>query len=316
MILVRRRFADRSPTFIGGMCTIGASVAFTINDMSIKSLSGGYPLHEVILIRSLVALAIVLGVIMPLTGGFGQVRTKQIRRHLIRGCFVVFSNIVFFSALASMPLADATAIFFVAPLIIAAFSVIFLGEVVGPWRWGAIGVGLVGAIFVIQPGSDSFTAIALLPLLAATAYAGPQTMTRLMGPGEKATTMAFYIQVTFLTFSLLFGLIFGSGWMDTSDNPSISFLMRRWIWPDPSDIVFFLGAGLGTAFGGWLISQAYRLCQAAIIAPLEYVAMPMAILWGIVIFGDFPNSLTWIGIFLILGAGIFLIIRETRLSRR
>lgn len=309
------RLADRSPTFIGGLCTIGASLAFTLNDMSVKSLSGGYPLHEVILIRSTIALIIVVGVIMPLAGGFGLMRTRQIRRHLIRGCFVVFSNIVFFSALASMPLADATAIFFVSPLIIAAFSVVFLGETVGPWRWGAIAVGLIGAVFVIQPGSAIFSAIALLPLLAAVAYSGLQTMTRLMGLGEKATTMAFYIQITFLTFSLIFGLVFGSGWMDSNANPSISFLMRRWVWPDPSDYVFFLGAGLGTAFGGWMISQAYRLCQAAVIAPLEYVAMPMAIFWGIMMFGDFPNPLTWVGIFLILGSGIFLIIRETRAGK-
>jgi len=93
-----------SAPMIGALCAFGASASFTLNDMSVKSLSGGYPLHEVILIRSLVALAVLLAVIVPLSGGFAQLRTRQPVKHLIRGGFVVFSNICFFVALAAMPI--------------------------------------------------------------------------------------------------------------------------------------------------------------------------------------------------------------------
>ncbi|WP_323020853.1 DMT family transporter [Pararhodobacter sp.] len=299
----------------GALCAIGASVAFTLNDMSVKALSGGYPLHEVILIRSLVALAVLLAVIVPLSGGYALLRTRQPGKHLIRGAFVVFSNMCFFVALAAMPIADATAIFFVSPLVIALFSVIFLGETVGPRRWTAIAAGLLGVVVVIRPGSESFSLVALLPLLAATGYAGLQIMTRSLGIGERAPTMAFYIQITFLLFSVIFGLTFGSGrWAGEGEGAALEFLLRAWIWPRPEDLPFFLLAGLGTALGGLLISQAYRLCEAALVAPLEYAAMPMAIFWGLLVFGEWPDPVAWIGISLILGAGIYMIWRETRNS--
>lgn len=306
-----------SAPVIGALCAFGASASFTLNDMSVKSLSGGYPLHEVILIRSLVALGVLLAVIVPLSGGSAVLRTRQPIKHLIRGGFVVFSNMCFFLALAAMPIADATAIFFVSPLVIALASVVFLGERVGPRRWLAIGAGLAGVVVMIRPGTDAFTPVALLPLLAATAYAGLQIMTRSLGLGERAVSMAFYIQITFLLFSTLFGLTAGSGrWAGPGDSASLDFLLRAWIWPRPGDLPFFLFAGLGTALGGLLISQAYRLCEAALVAPLEYVAMPMAIVWGVAVFGEWPDTVAWIGIALILGAGIYMIWRETRNSTR
>jgi drug/metabolite transporter (DMT)-like permease len=89
-------------------------------------------------------------------------------------------------------------------------------------------------------------------------------------------------------------------------------LLRAWVWPSWSDWPFFLLAGLGTAIGGLLISQAYRSCEAALIAPLEYMAMPMAIFFGVVVFGEWPDPVAWIGIVLIIGAGLFMIFRETR----
>lgn len=298
---------------LGALCAVGASAAFTLNDMSVKFLSGGYPLHQVIWIRSLVALTVVLTVILPLLGGYAQLRTRQPRKHLLRGVFIVGSNMAFFMALASMPISEATAIFFVSPLVIALFSVVFLGETVGPRRWAAIGIGMIGVIIMIRPGSAAFTPVALLPLLAATLYAGLNTMTRRMGALDSAATMSFYVQITFLAFSIVFGLVTGDGRFDPgADHASLSFLLRGWVWPNWQDAPFFLLAGLGTAFGGLLISQAYRLCEAALVAPLEYVAMPMAIFWGLMVFGEWPDPIAWSGIALILGAGIYMIWRETR----
>lgn len=304
--------APLSTPVIGALCAVGASAAFTMNDMSVKALSGGYPLHQVILIRSLIGLAILLVLVVPFSGGLATLRTRRPGMHLIRGGFVVLSNMLFFLALAAMPIADATAIFFVSPLLIAIASVIFLREHVGPWRWAAIAVGLIGVLVMIRPGTAAFTPVALLPLLAAAGYAGLHTMTRKLGIGEKAVTMAFYIQITFVTFSAGMGLAVGDGRFDPDNDASLGFLLRAWVWPEAGDLVFFLLAGIGTGFGGLLISQAYRLCEAALVAPLEYAAMPMAIAWGLFMFGEWPDPVAWVGISMILGAGITMIIRETR----
>ncbi len=306
----------RSTALIGALCAIGASAAFTVNDMAVKYLSEDMALHQVILFRSLIAVTIMLGLIMPLTGGLGQVRTRRPVIHFMRGLMGLAANMCFFRALATMPIAEATAIFFFSPMVIAVFSVIFLRETVGPWRWAAIFIGFAGVLVIIRPGTAAFTPVSLLPLLAATFYAALHMMTRSMRLTESAATMGWYIQVTFLGASVAVGLGIGDGRFDTGANASLSFLTRAWIWPAAEFWPFLLLTGLGSALGGYLISQAYRLCEAAMVAPLEYIAMPMAILWGFVVFGDWPDPVSWIGMALILGSGLLMIWRETHARAR
>ena len=128
----------RSPiqqsNLIGISCAVGAGIFFSFNDMSIKFLSGDYALHQVVLIRSTLGMLFLLLFLLPFDGGLSALKTKRLGMHLFRGLCVVFANMTFFLGLAAMPLADAVAIFFVAPLIITVFSVIFLREVVGPRR--------------------------------------------------------------------------------------------------------------------------------------------------------------------------------------
>ena len=305
-----------SPTTLGMLCAFGASLAFTQHDMAIKVLSRDYPLYQIIFTRTVIAMAILLCIVMPLAGGLVHLRARSPALHLLRGVLVISSNMAFYLALNSMPLADATAIFFVSPLIIALFSVIFLKERVGPHRWGAIAAGLVGVLVMIRPGTDAFSPVALLPLLAATAYAAMQTMTRRMGVSDSALTLSFYAQAVFLGFSAAFGVTFGDGALDPGGDGTMNFLLRAWIWPQWDDLPLFAMAGFGTAMGGLLIAQAYRICESALVAPLEYVAMPMAIFWGVLVFGQWPEGTAWIGIGLILSGGLYMIIREAKARRK
>ena len=126
-------------TALGAISALIAVTCFSINDASIKFLSGDYALHQIVLIRSLLAFIVLLAVIVPLERGFGAFRTKRMGMHLLRGFCVVFANMTFFLGLSVLPLADAVAVFFISPLIITAMSVIFLGEKAGPRRWLATG---------------------------------------------------------------------------------------------------------------------------------------------------------------------------------
>ncbi len=159
------------PTTRGIFCVLGAGATFSASDMLIKTLTGNYPLHQIVLIRAVVALIIILGIFMPLEGGYRNLRSKRWRLHIFRGLCVVVANMAFFIGIAAMPLAEATAIFFVAPLFITALSVPFLGEQVGVRRWISIGVGLIGVVVIIRPGTEAFSYAALAPVLAAFAYA-------------------------------------------------------------------------------------------------------------------------------------------------
>jgi drug/metabolite transporter (DMT)-like permease len=173
-----------SKNSIGISSALGASFFFSFNDMAIKFLSGDYALHQVVLIRSVIGMVVLLAVIVPLEGGYRILRTNRLFMHLLRGMCVVIANMTFFLALAAMPLADAVAIFFVSPLVITLFSVIFLKETVGPHRWLAVGMGLIGVVVMMRPASSSFQAVALLPLISAVAYASLHVLTRKIGDTE------------------------------------------------------------------------------------------------------------------------------------
>lgn len=123
--------------------------------------------------------------------------------------------------------------------------------------------------------------------------------------------MAFYIQLTFVVASSLIGLGLGDGRFAGMGHPSLEFLFRAWIWPDPGDWPILIMLGMSGMLGGLFISQAYRLSEAAFAAPFEYVAMPMAIMWGVTVFGTWPDATAWIGIALIVGSGLYLLWRES-----
>ncbi len=300
---------------IGILCVAGAMVAFSTMDVAIKFLSGSYALHQVILIRTVIGMAILLGVIVPLHGGYAALRTKRLPLHALRGVFVIIANTLFFVALASMPLAEAVAITFVSPLLITLFSVVILGESVGPRRWTAVAVGLLGVLVVLRPGTQAFQPAALLPLFAAAAYAMLNILSRKMGGTERATTLTFYIQIIFIFVSGAMGLAFGDGRFAGTGDASIDFLMRGWVWPLARDWPVLVLIGCTSAFGGVLLSQAYRLCEAALVAPFEYIAMPLAVFGGMVVFGEWPDAVSWSGITLIIFGGLYMLWCETRARR-
>ena len=304
--------AEARTRIIGVFCIVGGMLFFSLNDMGIKFLSGDYALHQVVLIRTIVAMAILLAVVMPLQGGYTGLRTRRLRVHILRGVFVVFANMLFFVALAAMPLAEAVAISFVSPLLITALSVLLLSEKVGPRRWLAVGFGLLGVIVILRPGTEAFRPVAILPLLGAVAYAMVNILTRRLGGTESAVTLAFYIQITFVVVSAAMGLGVGDGRYAGTGDASLDFLLRAWMWPEPGDWPVLAMLGIAAAIGSLLVAQGYRLCEAALAAPFEYTAMPLAVFWGVVVFGDWPDAVSWTGIALILAGGLYLIWRETR----
>jgi S-adenosylmethionine uptake transporter len=293
--------------------------AITVNDMLIKLLSDGYPLHQMVFMRSIIAIFFSLGLVQ-MEGGFKILRTDQPWLHLTRGLLLVVSNLSFFAAIAVLPLADATAMFFVAPLFITLLSIPILGEKVGIRRLSAVLVGFVGVIVMQQPwasevrpgGAESVDrVILLLPILAAFTYSLCQIMARRLGASAKASAMAVYIQGVFVIVSIGFFVVVGDGRFAAGvENESLLFILRPWRWPDGNDGLLFLFLGLLSAVIGYSISQAYRLAPPATVAPFEYIAMPLAVFWGWLIWDHLPSMEIFGGITLIMGAGLYVFVRE------
>ena len=301
---------------LGIFCIILAQLFFTTQDMAIKFISGDYALHQEMLTRSIVAMLFTLLIFVPIDGGFKYLRTQRLGLHLLRGFGIVIANLCFFTALISMPLAEVKAIFFIAPLLITGLSVFLLGEKVGLRSWIAVLVGLLGVMIMLRPGSGFSNPASILPLVAALAYALVQIMTRKIGENEKASTMAFYIQLNFVAVSGLMGLIFGDGHLADPSQPTLNYLFRPWTVPSWGDGMIIIGIGIINGLAAYFISQAYRISKAGIVAPFEYVALPCSIFWSITVFGDWPDTVSWLGIVLIAGAGLFIAYSETVQGRK
>ena len=289
----------------------------SVNDMVIKRFSGEYPLHQMVFLRSAIGLLFTL-ILIQLEGGWRILKTDQPGLHALRAVMVFASNMTYFAALAVLPLPDATALFFIAPIMITVLSIPILGERVGSRRWGAVIVGFCGTLIMVRAqGStrgDISIWIYLLPILAAFFYATMQVLTRKLAK-TKASAMAFYIQITFVLFCGISGLIVGNGqFADGVQHPSLVFLLRAWIVPSAADMSYFVLIGILATGVGYCLSQAYRSAPAATVAPFEYVLLPMSIMWGWVIFADWPGLPVWFGSAIIIAAGLYVIWREHKLS--
>jgi len=307
-------FSSLSNNSRGILCLIGAVAFLSVSDSIIKWLSPIYALHEIMLFRALFAMVVVLGIVQ-LEGGIKTLKTRRPLLHFFRGSLLVLANMFFFLGLATLPFAETVALFFVAPLFICLLSQPVLGEKVGLSRWIVILIGLSGVLVMVRPGAEVFALTSLLPILAALSYAIMQMMTRKLGMREKAGTLTFYIQFAFILISSLIGLSIGDGRLNTVGNPTSEFLLRAWIWPLPEDFGLLALCGLIVAFGGYLLSQAYRLGQASAVAPFEYSSLPFALIIGYYLWGDWPDWISFVGSGLIIFSGLLIVFLESR-SRR
>lgn len=302
---------DRTNLF-GALCALGAAICFSINDVVIKALSDGYALHQVVFLRAIVGLPAFMLLVMPFFGGWQVFRTRRPGAHVLRGLCVVCANSFLFMGLSALPIADAVSIFFISPLVVTVFSVLFLKERVGPRRWLAVMMGFAGVLLIVQPGTSAFQLASLFPMIAATLYATMHIITRRIGATESAATITVYSQIIFLCVSALIGLAIGNGRFAGVAHEDLTFLLRAWGPVAMSDLIFFVILGVSGLFGVMMVSQAFRMSEAAFVAPFEYVSMPMAIFWGVTVFGTWPDAVDWLGIALILGSGIYLVLRDAR----
>ena len=247
-----------------------------------------------------------LAVLLSVTAQLAVPRAA-LPRLALGGTLVAAAVSLLFWSLAFLPLANAIAIFFVEPLILTVFSALFLGERVGWHRIGAVLVGLVGALIVIRPNWAAFGWVAVLPLLAAVCYAGQLTVIRSISAHLGAVQVQGYtglFAALFLGVVLLAGAVIGAG-----EGPT------AWVAPDAPAWRMLFAVGLMSAVAHMMITFAFKSTPASILAPFQYLEIISATTLGFLVFGDFPDALTWSGTAIILGAGFYVFHRERRLSR-
>lgn len=295
---------------------LGGMLFVSLNDMFVKMLSSGYPLHQILFLRSLVGLLVTFGFLMA-EGGLHLMRTGKPGLHLLRCLCIVFANSAMGAAIVAMPLATANAIYFVAPLFVTLLSIPVLGEKVGPRRFAAIAMGFVGVLVMMMPellaGNAGLGWVVVLPICAAAGYASMSVLSRKLGATSRASALALQIQVTFLVVSMAMYLVAGDGrYLPADASDSMRFLLRPWIWPTLGDALVLAGLGVIAAMVGYLMTQAYRLSPAAAVAPFEYVLLLYALFWGWTVFGEWPDTTVFIGVAIVIASGVYVFVREGR----
>jgi drug/metabolite transporter (DMT)-like permease len=280
---------------------------FSVQDLILKLLSGDYPLHQAMVARSLTAVPFMLVLVYYFDGTLRTLISPAWPLMLLRGLLNFFAYTAYYMGLAALPMATTVALFFTAPLFITILSVLILRETVALPRWLAVFVGFVGVVLMMQPEAGSFNAVALLPIFCGLSYAGLMIMARVMGNRASGAAMAFWGNLAFLVCALALSLMFG--WNDSAPNasPSLAFLLRGWVWPTGYDLFLMCACGAIAAFGLTLLTLAYTIGQSSTVAPFEFTFAFWGLLWGWLVWRELPNALGWVGIALIVGAGIYVL---------
>lgn len=293
-----------------GFLVLGMLI-FSLQDIAVKWMGGDYPVLEIVIFRSFIALPLTL-LFFRYEGGQGLPTTQQPKLEYIRGLFYFLSYTTHFMGLAALPLAEIAAIKFSAPLMITFLSVVILGELVGPRRWLALLVGFMGVLLIVRPGLATFNMGSIFILISVLFYALAAMLTRKLQTTDSSATMAYYSSLVYLmaTFILAPLVIFVGDFPDA--HPSVAFLFRAWAMPTLLDGVIMSGLGLVWAGGMYCLARAYSLALASVVAPFEYIALPINVMWGFIIWQELPTWATWAGAFLTLLSGLYVLYRERR----
>ena len=293
-----------------GFLVLGVLI-FSLQDVAVKWLGGDYPVLEIVVFRSLTALPLTL-LFFRFEGGRGLPTTTRPRLESVRGLCYFLSYTTYFMGLAALPLAEIAAIKFSGPLMITALSVVMLGETVGPRRWVALFVGFTGVLLIVRPGFAAFNLGSIFILISVLFYALAAILTRRLQTTDSSATMAYYSSLVYLLATVvLVPVVFLVGDFPGA-HPSVAFLFRPWATPTLLDGVIMAGLGLVWAGGMYFIARAYSVALASVVAPFEYVALPINVMWGFLLWHQLPALTTWAGAFLALASGLYVLYRERR----
>ncbi|KRS15611.1 DMT family transporter [Roseovarius indicus] len=301
-----------SRTAHGIACVLLGMVLFVGQDAFMKTLLQTYPIWMLMFVRSSVAVLVLVPLIL-LLGGPHRLTSPLWRLHLLRAALFAVGFALFYTAFPFMGLAEVTTIFFSAPLMIAAMAAVFLKETIGIHRIGALVTGFAGVLIAMNPGSDSFTWVSILPLLCAVFYAGSQILARQIGERESSLTVGLY------TLAFTGPILLAMGYlMNATIGFGPEFHHLRWAFPAETgaDLPVLLMLGLVGMAAYILLSRGYQVADASIIAPFDYSYLPIAALMAFVVWGEVPALTTIVGMALIAASGLYIGYRELRAARK
>ena len=273
---------------------LATMVMFSCINATAKTLTQTLPVVEVVWARyffQMLLLVLFLGRRLPSIAATGKLKL-QITRSLL----LLSTTALFFTGLASIPMADATSVMFVAPILVTALSLPLLGERVGPRRWVGVAIGFLGAMIIIRPGLGVAQTAILFPLAAACIHSLYQISTRFLSRTDSTMTTLFYSASTGAVIMTI----------------AVPFY---WVTPSIFEMALMVAIGLFATFGHYCLIRAFEDASPAIVSPFQYTNLLWATLLGYILFSDLPDMWTITGALIIASSGLYIFHREHRHGR-
>lgn len=285
---------------LGALVMMASMACFTLNDTLIKLTDGEIPLAQLLVMRGGMTLALILTF-----GRFlGAVHFNMSQRDwmwiALRSASELATTYFFLNALLNMPLPNVTAILQVVPLCVTLASAVVFREQVGWRRMAAVGVGFIGVLLIVRPGTDGFTVWSVYALMAMLFVTIRDLITRQLSPDVPSMSVTLVTALTITTAALL-ALVGGGAPLVAVDAGQVALLA--------GSAVFIMG-------GYYFSILVMRIADASATAPFRYTGLIWALIIGWFVFGDWPASLTLIGAAIVVGTGLFTLYRERIISRR
>ena len=266
---------------------------FAVMDALVKWFGATYPVHQIMFFRCTVAF-IMISVLVVRFGGMSLLATNHIGLHVLRSILGLLAMVCAFYGFTVMPLADASAIFYTAPLLATAFSVPILGERVGIHRWSCIVIGMLGALVIIRPGGDVLSHGGFFMLIASLLVALTSNIVRKLNRVSAALCITFYFALSGTLASIIACFVLG------------------WASPHGEDLVGLIAIGLLGGAAQFTLTLSLRVGEVGLISPLKYMAIVIGAIIGYLVWSEVPDTMTFIGMTMIILAGVYSVFRETR----
>ena len=293
----------------GILLILSGMALFSIQDSLIKYIFEESALYELYFGRTLTALILLL-VFLKVTS---QKLVFKTHYPLLTCCRVIcffFGFSFFYISLTYMSLAMANALFFSSPFFISILAIIFLGEKVGIRRWIAILVGFIGVYIVLNPDFENFNYMKLAPVACALFYAISMTITKITSDKDNVYSQMFHLYIGAIGISILFFIFTGKGQFNTFSDPTFQFITREWFTNPTYAWPYIVAMGFVAAVSFYCVFSAYSVASPSVVSLFEYSLIIWAIIIGYVLFNDVPTIRTFVGVALIIGAGVYIYLRE------
>ena len=286
-----------------------AMMVFSVQDSIMKYIYNFASLYEVYLIRTLVSFTI-LFLFLKLTKKPIIFKSKYPLLTFARVILFFFGFSFFYVSLSVLPLATATALFFVTPFLITIFANFFLKEKIGIRRWLAVIIGFIGVYIILNPNFNDFDYMALTPIMCAVCYSLSMIIIKKTSEKDSVYTITFTFYIGSIVISSIFYLFIGDGQYFELGNPAYEYIFREWFQNLETSMLLMIATGFTASAAFLLLFTAYSVASPSAISPFEYSILLWSSLSGWIFFNEIPNLNTVIGTCIIVTCGVYIFIRE------